>query len=136
MRNFELDPTIANKKGIYIAYPLTNELQSIYKPKSYKTTVNKNYTKVGLTVKTFKSRAKCYYDNFGMLFKFIPVFIINNDADIVAVEKKILEAIENEFTKRGRSREWFETTDREYIVKIAQEVLDENKIKYSVYKHK
>lgn len=135
MRNFELDPAIANKKGIYIAYPLTDELQSIYKPKNYKTTVNKNHTKIGITVKTFKNRAKCYYDNFGTQFKFIPVFLISSDDDIIVVEKKILEAIKNEFPKRGRSKEWFETIDRERILKIAKEVLDENKISYSVYKH-
>ena len=97
--------------------------------------MNKLHTKIGITVKTFKSRAKCYYDNFGTQFKFIPVFFINNKNDIVAVEKKILEAIKNEFTKRGRSREWFETIDRERVLKIAKEVLDENKINYSVYKH-
>ena len=131
MKNFELDSTIANKKGIYIAYPLTEELQSIYKPKNYKTTVNKLHTKIGITVKTFKSRAKCYYDNFGTEFKFIPVFLINSDIDIEAVEKKILDAIKNEFTKRGRSREWFETVEREYIIEIAKTILDKNQIAYS-----
>tara|TARA_Y100001954_G_C15464848_1_gene432704 strand:- start:137 stop:550 length:414 start_codon:yes stop_codon:yes gene_type:complete len=130
MKNFELDSTIANKKGIYIAYPLADDLQSIYKPKNYKTTVNKNHTKIGITVKAFKSRAKCYYDNFGTQFKFIPIFILNNDSDILAIEKKILEAIKNELPKRGRSREWFETDDRERIINIAKEVLIQNEINH------
>ena len=125
-----LTATTESKKGIYIAFPTTSLLQSIYKPKNYKTKVNHLHTKVGITIDNFKNRSKCYYDNFGSEFIFAPLFIIENNQEILSVEKKILEAIKQKFKRQGRAREWFNTTERNLIINIITQILKENNVNF------
>ena len=94
-----------DKKGVYIAFPTNSLLQSIYKPKNYKTKVNHIHNKVGITIDNFKNRLKGYYNNLGANFIFAPIFILENNQGILSVEKKILEAIKQRFKRKGRARE-------------------------------
>ena len=120
-----------SKKGIYIAFPTTSLLQSIYKPKNYKTKVNHLHTKIGITIDNFKNRSKCYYDNFGPEFIFTPLFIIEDNQEILSGEKKMLEAIKQKFKRQGRAREWFDTTERNLIINIMTQILKDNNVNFT-----
>jgi len=119
-----------DKKGVYIAFPTNSLLQSIYKHKNYKTKVNHLHTKVGITIDNFKNRSKCYYNNFGANFIFAPIFILENNQEILSVEKKILEAIKQRFKRKGRAREWLDTTEIQLIINIITQVWKEKNIDF------
>ena len=94
-----------NKTGIYIAIPTSNTLKSIYRAQNYKTQVNNEHLKIGITKDSFQSRSKCYYDNFDNEVEFIPLVAINRDV-LKEVEAKVLAQIKIEFNRVGRAREW------------------------------
>ena len=118
-----------NQTGIYIAYPTTSELKSIYRTKNYKTMVNNQHTKVGIAKDSFNSRSKGYYGNFNNEVKFIQTVIIDIK-DLESIEKIILEKIKLEFLIVGRAREWFNTTNRKRITEIIFSTLVDSSIKY------
>ncbi len=109
--------TVFNQTGIYIAYPTTSELKSIYRPKNYKTLVNDQHTKVGIAKDSFKSRSRGYYGNFDNEVEFIPIVIIDVKY-LDQIEKLVLSEIKAEFSKVGRAREWFKTTNYKRITEI------------------
>ena len=119
---------IMKQTGIYLAYPKSKKMQSIYKIKNYKTKVNKHYTKVGITQTSFASRKKNYEENFGNI-KFTPLAIVNKK-HLNAIEKIILTEIEKEFPKAGKSHEWFHTTNRKRLIKIVNMVLEQHLTNY------
>ena len=112
-----MNEQVLKQTGIYIAYPTTSELKSIYKPKNYKTMVNEQHTKVGIAKDSFNSRGKGYYGNFDNEVEFIPLVIINVN-HLEQTEKVILSEIKTEFTRVGRAREWFNTNNRKRIIEI------------------
>jgi hypothetical protein len=112
-----MNKQIIEQTGIYIAYPTTSELKSIYKPKNYKTMVNDQHTKVGIAKDSFNSRSKGYYGNFDNEVDFIPLVIIDVK-HLGQIEKFILSEINAEFSKVGRAREWFDTTNRKRVTEI------------------
>ena len=115
--------------GIYIAYPTTSELKSIYKPKNYKTMVNDQHTKVGIAKDSFNSRSKGYYGNFDNEVDFIPLVIIDVK-HLGQIEKIILSEINAEFSKVGRAREWFDTTNRKRVTEIVFSTIVASGIEY------
>jgi hypothetical protein len=112
-----LNYQVLKQTGIYIAYPTTPELKSIYRPKNYKTMVNDQHTKIGIAKDSFNSRAKGYYGNFDNEVVFIPLVIIDIK-HLELIEKTILSEIKTEFARVGRAREWFNTINRERIIEI------------------
>jgi len=118
---------IEQKTGIYIAYPTSPLLKSIYRPGSYKTKVNDQHTKVGIATKSFASRRKVYFDNFDNEVEFIPITIISSD-QLKKAEQLILVEIKRKYKKVGRSREWFNTPKRQEIVEIIISTLAESGI--------
>lgn len=80
----------ADRRGIYIAYPTTAELKSIFKPKNYKTKVNWGHTKIGIAKDSFERRSKGYFSNFDDEVVFTPVAIIENVSELLRIEKLIL----------------------------------------------
>lgn len=115
--------------GIYIAYPTTSELKSIYKSKNYKTMVNSQHTKVGIAKDSFNSRSKGYYGNFDNEVDFIPLVIIDVK-HLGHIEKIILSEINAEFSKVGRAREWFDTTNRKRVTEIVFSTIVASGIEY------
>lgn len=114
------------KTGIYITFPKSNNKQSIYKAKNYKTKVNNECTKVGIVETTFDSREKSYADNFGdIVFEKI-AFV--DKVYLKDIERLFLAEIKKEFKTVGRSREWFHTTNRERLIEIIRQVLDQSNI--------
>ena len=107
--------------GIYIAYPMSPVLKSIYPPKNYKTQVNDQHTKVG-KAECFKSRKKEYLTSFHNEVTFIPIARVPRK-QLELAEEKILDAVHDCFKRVGRAKEWFKTTDRERIAKIIEETL-------------
>ena len=113
---------LINKKGMYITYTKSNKFESIFKPKNYKTKINKEFTKFGITEKDFKSRKKCYTDNFGEDIVFIPI-PVSEGINLKALEKEILKMLKLKYQRAGRAREWFHTTDRSYIISLIKGVI-------------
>lgn len=115
--------------GIYIAYPTTEKMKSIYRPKNYKTLVNNQHTKVGIAKDSFTSRSKGYYSNFDNEVVFTPLIIIEEE-HLKVIENIILNEIAKEYKKVGRAREWFNTTNRERIIDIISNTMINSGISY------
>jgi len=118
--------SILRKTGIYIAYPTSSELKSIYRPKNYKTMVNEKHTKVGIAKDCFEARSKGYYSNFDNEVIFTPLAILNDINELIAVEQFVLSQIHSEVTKVGRAREWFNTDNHKRIKEIVARSLSES----------
>jgi hypothetical protein len=122
-----------NQTGIYIAIPTSAVLKSIYRAQNYKTQVNNEHLKIGITKDSFESRSRCYYDNFDNKVEFIPLVAINMEV-LKEVENKVLIQIKNEFRRVGRAREWFDTNDKERIIEILISTLDKENVEYDLLK--
>lgn len=114
--------------GMYIAYPTSSVPKSIYRAKHYKTQVNDQHTKVGITKRSFESSERRYTTNFDGEVKFIPLYLIDCD-HLEKTEKIVLGAICKHFKKVGRSREWFNTNNRRKVKRIIFETLQENRLR-------
>lgn len=121
--------SIEGMTGIYMAYPTSPILESIYRPKNYKTQVNDQHTKIGIAKESFKSRESGYLSNFDNEIKFIPLAIVKNE-ELVSVEKEILLALKNEFSRVGRAREWFSTSDHNRVASIVSSTLHKTGVKF------
>ena len=109
--------------GIYIAYPTSKVLKRTYR--GHKSFVNNRSTKVGITKKCFSSRQAEYMRTFDGELRFIPLAAISPH-DLPAIENTILAKLRMEFSNVGNTKEWFDTQDRESIVKIIDSVLCES----------
>jgi hypothetical protein len=114
---------ILSKTGIYMAYPTTVVLKSIYRPKNYKTMVNKEHTKVGIAKDSFKARSRGYYSNFDNEVIFTPLAVIQDIQTLINVEKFILSEINSEYSRVGHAREWFNTYNHNRIKDIVAQSL-------------
>jgi len=119
------------KTGIYIAYPTTPELKSIYRPKSYKTMVNERHTKAGIAKESFGSREKGYVDNFDGEVVFRPIAVIAVE-NLKPAEDVVLSALKAEFKRVGRSREWFATSNHERVIDIITATLAGSSIRHDL----
>ena len=97
----ELD--IEGKTGVYIAYPTSPILKSIYRPKNYKIMVNDQHTKVGIAKDSFASRRKGYVGNFDNEVEFIPIAVVPLE-QLIEAERHILSAVRNKYTRVGCAR--------------------------------
>lgn len=121
---------LMKQTGIYLVYPTSEELESIYKPKGYKTMVSNQHSKLGITQKSFKSRKKCYTKNFeDVVFK--PLVIVDS-IYLKSIEKEILNVIKNEFNTVGYSREWIDSTNRTRITEIVRDELVKSRIPHII----
>ena len=105
--------------GIYMAFPTTKKLKPTYR--KHKSMVNDQHTKVGITVKSFRERSGEYNRTFDGEVDFVPLLVMDPN-ELAFIEKEILTALRSEFGNVGRTREWFDTTDRERISEIVQQV--------------
>ena len=111
--------------GIYLAYPTSSVLKSIYRPKNYKTKVNNQHTKVGIAKEAFDLRKKGYTSNFDGEVEFLPLARIPQD-NLKRAEDAVLTAIVGRgYKKVGRAREWFDTDERIRLQKIIFETLED-----------
>ena len=125
--------TMWNKTGIYIATPTSNTLKSIYRAQNYKTQVNNEHLKIGITKDSFQLRSKCYYDNFDNEVDFIPLVAIDRNK-LKEIENKVLNRIKDEFTRVGRAREWFDTNNKARIISILISTLNHENVEYEFLK--
>jgi hypothetical protein len=105
--------------GIYLAYPTTTTLKQTYR--NHKSMVNDQHTKVGITVKSFRERSNEYERTFDGEVEFVPLVVMEPE-QLALIEKDILSALRAEFGNVGRTREWFDTSDRTRIIEIVQEI--------------
>lgn len=124
-----MNEEIYKKTGIYIAYPTSSVLKSIYKAGDYKTRVNDQHTKVGIAKDSFKSRSKGYLGNFDNEVEFIPIVFVDK-RHLKRAEDMILSEIKLEFSKVGRAREWFDTLNRKRISDLIFNTLATSGIEY------
>lgn len=117
----ENDMSLINMEstGIYMAFPTTTKLKPTYR--KHKSMVNDQHTKVGITVKSFRERSGEYNRTFDGEVDFVPLLVMDPN-ELAFIEKEILTALRSEFGNVGRTREWFDTTDRERISEIVQQV--------------
>lgn len=121
--------SIDGQQGIYIAFPTSAVLKSIYRPKNYKTTVNDRHTKVGIAKDSFASRRRGYVGNFDGEVEFIPVVTVSAD-QLAKAEHHILQAMRQEFSTVGRAREWFDTAERQRVIDVVIATLDACRFDY------
>lgn len=106
--------------GSYMAYPTTTELKPTYR--KHKSMVNLNHTKVGITTDCFRKRSNEYHRTFNNEVNFIPLLAMPAD-ELALIEGEILNALRNKYNNVGRTREWFDTSDREDIVQIISQIV-------------
>jgi len=131
MEKMQLDESLGKEKGIYIAFPTSRVMKSIYRPKNYKTMVNEQHTKVGITKNSFKSRRKGYIDNFDNQVNFIPIAIVHPD-QLNKAETSILAVIREKYKRVGRAREWFHTQNRDDLVELILTTLAASDIEHKL----
>lgn len=102
--------------GVYIAYPTSEVLKPTYR--KHKTLVNCQHTKIGITVSSFHSRWTEYSRTFDGEVAFHRLIELNG-ADIHAFERHLLAEMNARYAKSGSAREWFHTTERDAIARLA-----------------
>ena len=122
---------ILHRTGIYLAYPTSTILKSIYPPKKYKTRVNDQHTMVGIARNSFLSRKRNYMRDFDNEIEFVPVALIGM-AFLVSAEEAVIEALRSHFSRVGRSKEWFMTSDRRKVFEIIVMTLKKSGIEHDV----
>ncbi len=110
----------SNHTGIYLAYPTSQQLKRTYR--NHTSLVNDQHTKVGITVKSFRERGSEYMRTFGGEVKFVPL-VSMSPHKLAAIEKVLLAALKSEFLTVGRTKEWFNTADRNRIIEIVESVV-------------
>ncbi|MEA1051904.1 hypothetical protein U5801_19135 [Lamprobacter modestohalophilus] len=98
--------------GLYIAFPTSPTLKPIYA--GYKTLVNNQHTKVGIARDSFMARKQSYVGTFEGEVEFWPIVEVARE-QLKGVEDQLLARLSQRYTKVGRAREWFNTTDRAEI---------------------
>lgn len=103
-----------------MAYPTTSVLKPIYR--KLKTQVNDQHTKVGITTDSFAIREREYKNTFQGEVVFVP--LAEAPATRLAeIENLLLVELKSRYQRVGQAREWFNTTDRDEISKIALAVV-------------
>ena len=131
MEKNQLDESLGKETGIYIAFPTSRVMKSIYRPKNYKTLVNDQHTKVGITKNSFASRRKSYTDNFDNQVNFIPLAIVHPD-QLNKAETSILKVIREKYKRVGRAREWFHTQNRDDLIELILTTLTASDIEHEL----
>lgn len=106
--------------GIYVAFPTTTKLKPTYR--NHKSMVNLRHTKVGITTDSFRKRSNEYHRTFNNEVKFIPL-VAMPAKNLAEVEGEILNVLRSQYSNVGRTKEWFDTDDRENIVNIISEIM-------------
>jgi hypothetical protein len=126
-----MNPSIANLQGVYLAYPTSPELKSIYKAKDYKTKVNNQHTKIGKADSSFANAMSRYTSSFDGEIKFVPIASVDKQA-IEIVEASIKKEMNSRFKRLGRAREWFDTDDRKQVRDVILQVIINAGVSYTV----
>ncbi len=124
---------IWDKVGLYIAYPTSSTLKSVFKEKSYKGMVNEKHTKIGKTTRNFGDRKKQYLHSFDNEVVFKPIAIISVK-NISKVDSIILAEIKKEFNVVPNTRKWFDTSNHLKIIEIILTSLEKSGYKFEVVK--
>jgi hypothetical protein len=119
-----------SESGLYLAWPVSDELQSIYKRKNYKTLVNNQHTKFG-QAKHFGKRARGYVDNFTGGCKFEPVVIVALE-HLDEAETAVKQALRAEFNNVGNASEWLDSTYHNLMSELMIKALVETKIPHTL----
>lgn len=117
--------------GIYLAFPTSSMLKSIYPQKQYKTMVNDQHTKVGIAKDSLRARKRNYLNAFDNEVKFVPIAFVEQEF-LEFIEDLILLELRSRFSRVGKSREWFHTSDRQKVIEIVSKVLLESNIAYEL----
>ena len=106
--------------GVYLAYPTTSVLKPIYR--KLKTQVNDQHTKVGITIDSFAIREREYRNTFQNELVFVP--LVEAPANrLPEIEKLLLVELRSRYSRVGKAREWFDSTDRNEIAKVVLSVV-------------
>ena len=120
-----------DRTGIYLAFPTSSMLKSIYPQKHYKTMVNDQHTKIGIPKDSLRARKCSYLRTFNNEVEFIPIAFVEQ-AFLEFIEDRILLERRSRFSRVGKSREWFHTLDRRKVIELVSKVLFESNIAYKL----
>lgn len=119
------------KAGIYIAFPTSSMLKSIFPQKQYKTMVNDQHTKVGIAKDSLRKRKLSYLKTFDNEVKFVPIAFVKREF-LEFFEDRILLELRSRFSKVGKSREWFHTSDHQKMIEIISRILSESNVAHEL----
>lgn len=117
--------------GIYLAFPTSSMLKSIYPQKQYKTMVNDQHTKVGIAEDSLRARKLNYLKTFDNEVKFVPIAFIEREF-LEFIEGRIILELRSRFSIVGKSREWFHTSDRQKMIEIISRILSESNVAHEL----
>jgi hypothetical protein len=101
--------------GVYVAYPTSLDLKPVYR--GYKTRVNSEDTKVGISRRSFSSREQQYIQTFQSQVAFFPILELPV-AELPGFEKQLLGLLRRNYSRSGPAREWFRTVDRQGLAEL------------------
>ena len=105
--------------GVYLAYPTTEALKATYY--GHRTFVNLAHTKVGIASVSLGSREAEYMRYFNREIVFQPLLQLHS-AELRQFERQLLLQMNRRYTRSGRAREWFATSDRASIIQLVEEL--------------
>ena len=93
--------------------------------------VNDQHTKVGIAKDSLGARKRSYLKTFDNEVEFIPVAVVDQEV-LQVIERRIIRELRSRFSKVGRSREWFYTSDRQKVIAIISRTLSESNIAHEL----
>lgn len=117
--------------GIYLAFPTSSMLKSIFPQKQYKTMVNDQHTKVGIAKDSLRKRKLSYLKTFDNEVKFVPIAFIEREF-LEFIEGRIILELRSRFSRVGKSREWFHTSDHQKMIEIISRILSESNVAHEL----
>ena len=87
--------------GIYLAFPTSSMLKSIYPKKQHKTMVNDQHTKIGIAKDSLRARKRSYLKTFDNEVEFVPIALVEN-VFLESIEDRIISELRSRFSKVGK----------------------------------
>ncbi len=125
-----MDSRTHEQAGMFIAYPTSSVLKSIFSPKGYEAMVNDQHTKIGITKRSFRETLfRNYLKTFDNMVELVPVTLINPDK-LDHAKSVVLKEMRSQFAKVDRTRDWFWSNDHERIKDVVAKTLTASGVKH------
>jgi hypothetical protein len=106
-----MDDDTNGQVGLFIAYPTSSTMKSIFSPKGYKATVNRQHTKIGITKRGFKETlARNFVKTFDGQVEILPVALIAPEY-LDGAKAKVRKALSQRFPIVDETKDWFHSSD-------------------------
>ena len=93
--------------------------------------VNDQHTKIGIAKDCLRARKLSYLRTFDNEVEFVPIALLEQEF-LKSIEDRIKIELRSRYSKVGKSREWFHTSDRQKVIEIVSKGLLERNIAHEL----